>query len=204
MDSDDIRDQIDEAFQHEEETEELARRLSRSGAPRAQRADCLSFIKAYIRETPDVMDATYHAASQAGALESVRAVFDTAFQYWAEEYDIIPDSQGLIGLTDDAYLTRLFMETVSGFHAASAGRPLLSVDLGPTNRVMRGLIGEPLASQLDAVVAQTVAGQMMQSGLQQLAGLGFLDLGMSGFESRLEQYEMDQRIDTQLGAMGIF
>jgi uncharacterized membrane protein YkvA (DUF1232 family) len=209
MDSNDIRSQINAAFEHEDRTKTvaklLAEHLARAGASLtpAQQTDCLNFVKAYIREAPDIMDAAFHAAQQAGVLDATRPIFDAAFNYWAEQHDFIPDKLGLIGVADDAYLTRMFMEAVSGLHAAKAGRPLLSVDLGPANRVMRGLIGEPIVTQLDALVGQTIAGQMIQSGLQQLAGFGSLDLSMPGYGNYISQYDIDHEVNVRLGAMGV-
>ncbi len=205
MDSNDIRSQIKAAFEHEDRTKTVAKHLARAGVSLtpAQQTDCLNFVKAYIRETPDIMDAAFHAAQQAGVADATRPIFDAAFNYWAEQHDFIPDNLGLIGLADDAYLTRMFIEAVSGLHAARAGRPLLSVDLGPANRVMRGLIGEPIVTQLDALVGQTIAGQTIQSGLQQLAGFGSLDLNMPGYGDYISQYEIDQEVNVRLGAMGV-
>lgn len=208
MNSDYIRSQINAAFDHEERTKTVANLLSehlkRIGVHLTfeQQTDCLNFVKAYIRETPDILDAAFHAAQQVGVLESMQPIFNSAFNYWAEEHDFIPDNLGLIGLADDAYLTRMFIEGASGLHAASTGQPLLSIDLGPPNRVMRGLIGEPIATQLDALVGQTLAGQMIQSGLQQLAGFGSLGLDMPGFGSYMDQYEIDRQVDHQMGLIG--
>ncbi len=209
MNTNDIRSQINDALDHEERTKTVAnlliehlKKIEVHLTP-AQQTDCLNFVKAYVRETPDIMDAAFHAAQQAGVLDATRPIFDAAFSYWAEQHDFIPDNLGLIGLADDAYLTRMFIEGVSGLHAATAGRPLLSIDLGPPNRVMRGLIGEPIATQLDALVGQTLAGQMIQSGLQQLAGFGSLGLNMPGYGNYMEQYDIDREVDVRLGAMGV-
>lgn len=210
MNSDDIRSQVKAALEHEEQTKTaanlLTEHLRKSGlsmAP-AQQESTLNFIKAYISETPDVMDAAFHAADQAGKLNELQPILDTSFNYWTEQNDYIPDSLGLIGLTDDAYLTRMFMESVSSLHAAQTGQPLLSIDLGPANRVMRGLIGEPIATSLDAAVGQTIAGQMIQAGLQQLGGFGGLNLNMPGYGNYMSQYEIEDQVNVQLGAMGIF
>ena len=210
MNTKDIRAQIKRAFDHEKRTGNvaklLANHLARMGVSMtAQRqAECLSFVKAYIQETPDIMDTAFRSAKQAGAMDSMRPIFDAAVNYWAEPYDLIPDNLGLIGLTDDAYLTRLFIETISNLHQQRAGHPLLSVDLGPANRVMHGLIGEPTATQLDAIVGQTAAGSMIQAGLEQLLGFeaGF-NLDMAGYDPFMTNYEIDRAVDVKLGAMGV-
>lgn len=68
---------------------------------------------------------------------------------------------------------------------------------------MRHLIGEPIASQLDALVAQHVVGPMIQSGLQQLMSFGQLNMAMPGFGNYMSLYEIDRSVDVQMGAMGI-
>ena len=209
MNSNEIRSLIKNAIEHEEKTgtvaQLLSQHLSRSGVSLTdhQKTEMLAFLAAYVRETPDIMDAAYHAAQQAGVLQSMQPIFDAAFHYWAEPYDYIPDNLGLIGLTDDAYLTRMFMETISNLHRQQTGGPLLSVDLGPPNRVMRGLIGEPVATQLDAAVGQTVANQLIQAGLQQLAAFtGGLNFGMPAFGGSTFT-DIQHQVDVQLGAMGV-
>lgn len=209
MDSNAVRAQIQDAIAHEERTGNVAKTLTQHLAANGvsftpqQQAECLGFIRAYVSETPDIMDAAYVAARQAGVLGSIQPIFDTAFQYWALGHDYIPDHLGLIGLTDDAYLTRMFLESISNLHRQQTGGPLLAVDLGPANRMMRGLIGEPLASQLDAVVGQTVAAQAIQVGMQQLAAFtGGLNFGMPNLGA-INQYEIDRAVDVRLGAMGV-
>jgi uncharacterized membrane protein YkvA (DUF1232 family) len=208
MDSNDLRSRIGRAIKEDERTRgaeaAIVDQLRRTGGSltEEQMAGLVGFIRAYVQETPDILDAVFGAAGQAGVLDGLRPVFGAAFQYWAEENDLIPDHLGLVGLTDDAYLSRHLMEVASGLTQQRTGRPLLNVDLGPPNRVMRGLLGEPFASQLDAVVAQTVAAQVIQAGLQQLAGFGAMfplmtaGLGVGSYST--SSYENDVR----LAAMG--
>jgi uncharacterized membrane protein YkvA (DUF1232 family) len=210
MNSNDIRTMINKSFEHEEHTGDAARLLAQYSINRGlnltaeQQADCLAFIKGYIQETPDLMDAAFLSAKQTNMLATMQPVLDAAFHYWAEEQDFIPDSLGLFGLADDAYLTRMFMESISGLHAQQVGTPLLSIDLGPANRVMRQLIGEPVASQLDVHIGQTIAGQLMQTSLQQLMNFGGpFSLGMPDYGNYISQYEIDQSVNVRLGAMGV-
>lgn len=209
MNSDTVRTQIRGAVAHEQKTGNVAKTLAQHLAARGasltpqQQGECLGFIQAYVAGTPDIMDAAYAAAKKQGVLGPIQPIFDTAFQYWATGHDYIPDHLGLIGLTDDAYLTRMLLESVSNIHRQRTGAPLLGLDLGPPNRVMRGLIGEPVASQLDAVVAQAVAGQAIQAGMQQIAHLmGGATFGMPSLGA-MNQYEIDRAVDVQLGAMGV-
>jgi uncharacterized membrane protein YkvA (DUF1232 family) len=209
MNSDDLRNKISETLEHEERTNHVANMLSKhlrqvgvSMTPE-QQADCLNFIKAYVRETPDLMDQAFHAAQQAGVLNQLQPILDQCFNYWAEPSDFVPDHLGLIGIADDAYLTRMFLESASSLQAAQSARPLLSVDLAPANRVMRGLIGEPIATALDTTVGQSIAGQVIQAGLQQLTGFGGLNLNLPNYGSYISQYDIDRAVDVKLGSMGV-
>jgi len=208
MDSNQIRTMIHSAIEHEEQTGNLATLLSehlgRNGVQLTaqQQSDCLSFIKAYILDAPDIMDAAYNAAQKSGILHSMQPIFDTAFHYWAEEYDFIPDNLGLVGFADDAYLTRMFMETISNLHRQQTGQPLLAVDLGPPNRLMRNLIGEPAATQLDTVIGQTIASQVIQASMQQLSSFtDGLNIGMPDL-GRIDNYDIQHEVDVRLAAMG--
>ena len=209
MNSNDIRNTINETLEHEERTNHVANLLTDHlrqvgvSMTAEQQADCLNFIKAYVRETPDLMDQAFSAAQQAGVLNQFQPILDQCFNYWATPNDFVPDNLGLIGNADDAYLTRMFLEAASGLQATQTGRPLLSVDLGPANRVMRGLIGEPIATNLDATVGQSIAAQLIQSGLQQLGGFGGLNLNMPNYGNYMSQYEIDRAVDVKLGSMGI-
>lgn len=74
MNSNDVRRMIARAVDHEERTGNtaklLARHCSSLGVPLGEDAqsDCVNFLAAYIRETPDLMDAAFEAARQAGVL----------------------------------------------------------------------------------------------------------------------------------------
>jgi len=209
MNTNDIRQRIREALRHERRTGQVARllreHLARTGTRMSadEQEQCLNFVKAYITETPDIMDAVYAAAEKAGALAPMRPIFDAAFRYWEERNDFIPDNLGLIGYADDAYLTRKFMATISKLHASRAGQPLLPVDLTPPNLVMRALIGEPIASRLDAHVAPAIANLIVQQSLQELGAMGAgFQLGGTPMPG-MSQYEIDREVDVRLGAMGV-
>ena len=210
MNSNDIREQINLALEHEQRTGDTARliknHLASTGVKLtpAQQTDYLNFIKSYIQETPDFMDAAFQASQQNQMLNLMQPLLDAAFNYWAEENDFIPDNLGLIGLADDAYLTRMFMETVSSLHLQQTGQPLLSIDLAPANRVMRHIIGEPLVLQLDAHIGQALASQLIQTNLNQLMNFaGSFNLGMPDYGSYMSQYDIDHEVNVHLGAMGV-
>lgn len=209
MDSNDLRSRIDRAVKEDKRTRNLekllADHLKKLGVSMTheQQAGLVGFVRAYVKETPDILDGIFAAATRAAVLDGMRSIFDAAFRYWAEPYDFIPDRLGLVGLTDDAYLSRHLMEVASNLFQQQSGQPLVPIDLGPANRVMRGLIGEPIASQLDAIVGQTVAAQAIQMGLQQLLGFGSaFPLAMPNFGGVGNYSNISYEADVRLAAMG--
>jgi uncharacterized membrane protein YkvA (DUF1232 family) len=136
-------------------------------------------LQAYVQGTPDLLDACAQAAAQAGVGHVVLPVLDIAGQYFLQPMDSIPDHFGLYGLLDDAYATQTLLIQISNVYAQSTGVPLLPFNLAGASMIVRGIIGEPIASQLDAAVVQTVQGALIQNNLAQLqvygAGLPFAD-----------------------------
>jgi hypothetical protein len=86
--------------------------------------------------------------------------------------DSIPDHYGLLGLLDDAYLAQTMLQQVSDLNLQLAGVPLLMQSLHGPNRFVRLVINEPVASQLDGIVAQTIQSAVMQHQIQELASSG--------------------------------
>lgn len=207
MNSNDIRQLIEQSLSNEDRSGFTADLIAqhRPNLTQAQKNDVLSFMISYVAETPDLLDTAYQIASEQGIGTEIQTIFNTLFNYWAEKHDFIPDNLGLIGIVDDAYLSRMLIESVSTLHAQQTGKTLISIDLGPANRLMRELIGEPTASQLDGLVSQAVASQQIQSSLQGLMNFGQINFPLGNLGSyTTSQMEIDRAVDVQLGAMGIF
>lgn len=209
MNTNNVRSKVQKAIKRDERTGDLARQIaeysSNSGAalPPLQQKAIVQFCYDYIKETPDLLDAVAAAASKTNAHAGVQAMLNVALHYWSVRDDLISDQSGLIGLVDDAYLSRHFVEVASDTYGQQSGRPLLALDLGPANRAMRNLLGEPVASQLDAIVGQTMAAQAMQSTLQQLLGDGgAFPLMMPGSFGGSSYADISREADIRLGAMG--
>ncbi|MHC4946816.1 MAG: hypothetical protein ACYTG1_00945 [Planctomycetota bacterium] len=131
-----------------------------------------------VTSSVDLLEACAVAGRQAGVAPFVEPILEAAARYFLEPQDFIPDHAGLYGLLDDAYLARRLMAEISELYRQHTGMPLLPVDLGADNLVIRSIIGEPLASTLDQTVAQTIQGAIVQHNLAQLYGHGAtLDLG---------------------------
>ena len=122
----------------------------------------------YVRDTVDLLEACDIASKQAGVAHIVGPMLNQAAQYFLAPEDFIPDSAGLYGLLDDAYLSRSFVAHISDQYRQHTGVPLLPVDLHRDNLVIRAIIGEPVASQLDHAVVNAMQQAIMQ---QNMAGL---------------------------------
>jgi len=205
MNTNDLRKTIDKAIKKENRTHKLFDLLAQT-IKHEEREACFNFMVAYILKAPDFLDEAYSVAQSNGVLPLFQPVFDAVFSYWGEKYDFIPDNQGLIGLCDDAYLSLSLIQQISESKVPNTNVPLLNLDLHHPNNIMRSLIGEPVASQLDNAVSEVIQSTIMQNTLVNLFNHPALQSGMSldGWDSELSNYQIDREVDTRLGAMGIF
>jgi len=203
MNSKDLRLIIGKAIKKDERTGTVEMLLANASVSEEYRTATVRFVREYIRHVPDVLDAAHAAAKRANVLGGMQPIFNAAFNYWAAPDDLIPDRTGLFGLADDAYLSLHLIEVASNLHQQQSGQALLAIDFGEANRWMRNLLGEFVASQLDAIVAQTIAEQAIQIGLHQLAGfLGAFPLSVPGFFGGASYADISREADIRLGAMG--
>lgn len=177
MDTAPVRQQIAQALEHEHQTGTLGRLVENGFAKHMaalpdseikQRANAVvDRIAAYVTSAADLLDAAHAAAEAAGVADAVGPMLASAVAYVHEDIDFIPDSLGLAGLIDDAYIVHGLVQELSGRHEAAFGKPLVSQTDAAESQRMRRLIGEPTATRLDvAVVAftrrQTVSGMIEQ------------------------------------------
>jgi len=127
-------------------------------------------VREYVEHAPALLEALETAARQAGVTQEVAPVLEAAENYFHQPMDFIPDQLGLTGLTDDAYVAHVLVQKVAEQYHQRTGRRLLPLpmDLAQANAMMRRLIGEPIASQLDNAVNQTFGAPMLQQVLQRL------------------------------------
>jgi len=110
------------------------------------------FVLAYVEQVPYMMKVAWTAASSVGLEKEMRSILEMVESYWAEGDDVIPDDLGAIGLLDDAYCSLTSLQAVSDHYQLQTGKHLFPNDLSEANRVMRRIIGEPYASELDRIV----------------------------------------------------
>ncbi len=125
-------------------------------------------VRGFIGSAPTVLEATMEAAREAGIEDQVRPIFETALSYMEEEGDFIPDSIGLAGLLDDAYLIHGLMQEISERHRAMQGRSLLPPGTFDLMRDIKRLIGEPTATRLDVAIVAFARRQNVRETIDQI------------------------------------
>jgi uncharacterized membrane protein YkvA (DUF1232 family) len=158
-----IAKQCDEAHCQTELHDLLAAVAERQGiSAQAEDLNCGSrFVLGYIKQVPYMIKVAWTAASNVGLEDEMEQILDMVQSYWLEGDDVIPDDLGVIGLLDDAYCSLSSLQTVSDHFQLQTGKYLFPDNLSSANRVMRKIIGEPYATDLDRIVITT----MQQTGL---------------------------------------
>lgn len=114
------------------------------------------FVFGYIRQVPYMMKVAWTAASNVGLESEMNQILEMVESYWIEGDDVIPDELGVIGLLDDAYCSLTSLQVVSDHYQLQTGKYLFPDNLSSANKVMRKIIGEPYATDLDRIVFDTV------------------------------------------------
>ena len=128
------------------------------------------FVRRYIELVPYMMKVAWTAASTVGLERPMNRILEAARSYWLEDEDIIPDQLGIVGLLDDAYCSLTLLQSVSDHYQMQTGKFLFPDDFTSANRVMRKIIGEPYASDLDRLVTSTMQNAGMSEAVKALAG----------------------------------
>ncbi len=158
-----IAKQCDETHYQTELHDLLAAVAERQGvSAHADDLDCgTRFVLGYIRQVPYMIKVAWTAASNVGLEDEMEQILDMVQSYWLEGDDVIPDDLGVIGLLDDAYCSLSSLQTVSDHFQLQTGKYLFPDNHSSANAVMRKIIGEPYATDLDRIVITT----MQQTGL---------------------------------------
>lgn len=127
------------------------------------------FVYSYIEQVPYVIKVAWTAACNVGLQEEMERVIAVVTSYWEQDDDIIPDYLGIIGLLDDAYCSLCSLQAVSDHFQLQTGKYLFPVDLSAANKVMRKIIGEPYASDLDRLVIRTMQDSNVVESMKKLS-----------------------------------
>lgn len=125
-------------------------------------------IRSFVASAPTVIEATIQAAEEAGVVEHVLPIFETAMSYLHEEIDFIPDRLGLVGMIDDAYLIYGLMQEISERHRVMTGRSLLPSSTFDDMREIKRLIGDPTATRLDVAIVAFARRQNVKDTIEQI------------------------------------
>jgi uncharacterized membrane protein YkvA (DUF1232 family) len=128
-----------------------------------------SFVYSYVEQVPYLLTVAWTSAKTVGLdteFESILAVIES---YWIEDNDVIPDTLGIIGLMDDAYCSLLSMQTLSDYYQLQTGKYLFPENLTTANQIMRKIIGEPYATELDNIVNKAIHNARIKEAVKLLA-----------------------------------
>jgi uncharacterized membrane protein YkvA (DUF1232 family) len=128
-----------------------------------------SFICNYIEQVPYLLTVAWTSARSVGLEAEIKHILEMVESYWLEDDDVIPDSLGIVGLLDDAYCSLLSMQTLSDLYRMQSGKHLFPDDLTAANKIMRKIIGEPFATELDDIVNRAVADAQVKEAVASLA-----------------------------------
>jgi len=183
MNTNDLRQRINGVIQKETKSNELKKHLTKIIGDK-EAGVAFDFIKGYVLQTPDIMDSVYGAAKAVGLLDQFQSVFDSVFIYWEEKYDVIPDKNGLSGLTDDAYLSSCLMQKIANSKPQGSKTVLLKLELDEANKIMKTLLGNNISSILDKMVEEVFSSVQFQNQLMSLLNNPLLLLGLPGFSQQ--------------------
>lgn len=206
-----IRKMISKSIKHENRTNDLAnlaRDVARKNGQKMNKEasrEVSAFVIGYVNMVPDLMEEGLSTASKFGIRNELHQMLLEVEYYWKLEQDLIPDSLGLIGITDDAYASLFLLQSISDYCKSMNGQPLLNSDLTGMNSVIRTLLGETVASALEQKVGMTIGqnmvNQMFNNAYQNIFSSGFSFANyMNAYGS---QREIEDQVNVQLGAMGI-
>jgi uncharacterized membrane protein YkvA (DUF1232 family) len=123
-------------------------------------------VTAYVRRTPDLMDAlikTFKWTDMEG--EIVFLLKKKVFVYFESNENLIPDSFGVAGLLDDAYLIQCMIEKLANDQGGALAKTIeSSIDLHAANAFVAALLPANVVTALhrkvDAALRESEARQM--------------------------------------------
>lgn len=189
-----LRDHVDEVLGRPDADVAFARRLHAmesdvEGAPAPEDVQHMTELaRNYVYAVIGMIEKAAEEASRQGVRHISTGLLNVAREYFLADEDLIPDSEGLYGLIDDAYLAHRFVIRLSEAVEKEKGFPLLS-ELGESPLpIMRALIGEEIAIQLDRRLEESLRLVLTRFRIARLAALtGTLPGGGSDLWEKLER-----------------
>ncbi len=128
-----------------------------------------SFVCGYIEQVPYLLTVAWTSARNVGLEAEMEVILEMVQAYWFEDNDVIPDNLGIVGLLDDAYCTLFCLQTLSDLYQMQSGKYLFPDNLTAANNILRKIIGEPYATELDGIVSKTVMSTQVKEAVKLLA-----------------------------------
>lgn len=128
-----------------------------------------SFVYSYVEQVPYLLTVAWTSAKTVGLDAEFESILSMIESYWVEDNDVIPDTLGIIGLMDDAYCSLLSMQTLSDYYQLQTGKYMFPDNLTTANHIMRKIIGEPYATELDNIVTKAVHTAKVKEAVKLLA-----------------------------------
>ncbi|WP_341521755.1 hypothetical protein AABC73_27850 [Pseudomonas sp. G.S.17] len=156
-----LREQIQNAHQHEATTGQLLRQLETQlphlhpaiHLPEVDAKGVLNrFVTAYIDLVPDLLDAAHGVSIEAGIEGQIKPVLKIAEHFFTTPPAIMQGHEGLDSLLDEAYLAHRLVEEVNDLYIKHFGQPLIPSNTTVASVIAHQLIGETFANQLDEAV----------------------------------------------------
>jgi hypothetical protein len=164
MATSDIRDIIDLAVRHEQQTGALRLRLENTLPLLAKRLELppeqpvealMAFITSYIGSVPGCLNLVTAVGKQLGFYDYAAPFLHIAEDFFLAPPEELPEDGGLALLLDEAFLAHRLLEEINDHHIRHLGRTLLPLDMTEANIIVHHLLGETLANRLEQLVQYT-------------------------------------------------
>jgi len=203
-----IRNQINEAIQKDKVSSQFYQQvklfLTQTGKDNSPKVvtEVVEFVYDYLRRVPEIMIVLMKESSKAGIQEYIKPIIDITEAYFEEQNDLIPDKMGIIGFLDDAYFAMFFIQSINNSYMLQVGRPLISLDYTMPNQAVRVLLGEPIASQLELFATKSLVENQILTPMNYLIDNHCPTITFK--DPIWGTTTVEERVNTQLGAWGIF
>jgi len=161
MNTERIKQFIDEALKHEQETCQLhnilqdrlptVERVVRLPEEQAQEK-LYQFVLKYIQQVPQMMEDLHYGAVEAGLTSYVLPIINVVQSFFEKTSEQLDGSAGMFMLMDKAFLAHRLFEEVNDTYIMQVGQPMIPFDMTMSNVIVHSLIGEPFANDLDQMV----------------------------------------------------
>lgn len=163
------------------------------------------FVIQYVESVPALIEQGVREAPKLGIQNEMNQMMLELETYWIQEQDLVPDSLGLIGITDDAYASLYLLQALSDYCLSMYNRPLMKIGFTDSNKFVRELLGNNIAAVLEQRVQATIGNNMVNNiftqAYQKIFNSGFAF--NNPFAAYNQQREIEEQVNVQMGAMGI-